>query len=305
MSWNQGYQSGLALALEGSTPGTLAQGATPVALWHNRCTVVNDKARIDSGLAGSGKLSAQKQVDGDDNVGGDLVVPLDTVNLGYLLAATFGAPAGNIYKRAENATAIPTFQLERKIGANYHLYKGMATRKIAISMQGDAIILATFTLAGQSETISASQTLTTPTAISLDRCMRRHAQMYVGAVPVLFPDSVEWSFELDCGAQDPRPVGPRVFKPGIFTPSGRVKMLFDSGAEAILAAARAGTDQAVEFRWTTTTNILSIYLDEVAFRDRTPPVDGPAGILWDAEYRGHNIDGTRTAVAFGIAAVTP
>lgn len=267
---------------------------TPVLIPFNSCDVKATKALQQAATIRNNRNPVLPFL-GNTVVGGNLVTPVDTVVIGFLLKALLGAPVTtgaeapytHTYKVAAT-TALPSFVLERgftDLGtADYQLYGGCKVNSLELATGGDnKELTANFNVVGATETTGSTPYDTSPSPAILDLLVTRFMQSDASAteggsaVSVLSDFKININNNLDASNFTIGGGGTLHSLPeGIIQVGGSITALFED--TTILAKARAATESSLSLVFTSGASSLTFTFPEVLYELTSPVITGPEGI---------------------------
>lgn len=278
--------------------------ATPVGIKmpFNTCGLRGVRNLIDDTVIRNTRNPAQPSR-GNQNVEGDIVVPVDVIGIGYWLRAMFGAPTttgtGPYTHTFKPGDLQPSLVLAKEFTdiGQYLKYNGCKVSKMAVTFGGDGELTATFTIMGAKETIGVSSYDTTPTEITLTKFSHFQATIQEGGLACAIGTEVrlEVDFDLDGDQYVIGGGGIRGDIPeGMVKPSGSITALFQDAT--LLNKAVNGTESSLKVTLTSGTNSLEIFIPELIYEQQSPGIEGPRGIRIQLPFRGYYGDSTEAAV---------
>jgi len=236
-----------------------------------------------------GNLNPVEPFDGNWSVGGQIVVPVDSIAFWYWLQLAFGTPvttgASSPYTHTYKAgNGRPSFTLEHRFTelgtAKYFQYTGCKISSMSISAGSDGELIATFDVIGAVETIASTSFDASPTTLSLARLKNSHLTLKEGGSAIANAKMVDFNINFNLDTRNYVIAGGGVLgslPDGVYSVTGNMNALFED--TALLAKAIAGTESSIELTFTgAATSILVIDFNELKYSPNSPGIDGPQGI---------------------------
>lgn len=236
--------------------------------------------------------------DGNRNVNGSIVVPVDYTAFWYWLKAMFGDPATTggsdpythkftVHDEQESLVLDKGFTDITK----YWKYNGCKINRWSMHLDAARAeeLVATFDVLGADETLGTSPLDAAPNSLTLGRLDNFEASLTEGGGAIAnvktLSFSVDFGLDPDCyviGGSGIRGDLPE----GVMAVTGNMLALFENHTLADKAAASTETSIGIEIM--TGTHGLKIYFDELQYARPKTLVEGPQGILisldWAAYY---------------------
>ena len=255
-----------------------------------------------------GNLNPVEPFDGNWSVGGQVVVPVDSLAFWYWLRLAFGNPttsgASSPYTHVYKAgTARPSFTIEHQFTElatdKFFQYTGCKISGMSISAGDDGELIATFDVVGAVETIASSSFDSTPTTLTLTRLKNTHLSLKEGGSAISNAKMVDFNinFNLDTNQYVIGGGGVLGSLPdGIMSVSGNLNALFED--TTILTKAIAGTESSLELTFTgSASSTLIIDFNEVKYTPNSPGIEGPQGISISMPFNAYyDNDASETSV---------
>jgi len=288
MAQAKGSSSRLRLGYEttfGVTPGTPATFQLP---FNPSLELAEKQALNESGTIIASRNTAQPFL-GYKSVEGSVTVPVDATAFGYWLKGLFGAPVttgtGPYTHVFSVSDSIPSMFIEKAFTdiSEYYVYNGVKANTMEISFGGDDELVAAIGLLGATGTNSSTE-VATPSSVALDRFFKFQASI-VGAtmvknVTVSMTNNLDGDqYTIDNGASRGN------IPEGMLGVSGTLDMLFEDNTK--LAAAQAGTPQALTITLTSGTDSLEFDIPELLLEPTGITIDSPLGLMQSFNYRGY------------------
>ncbi len=305
MTQARGFKAQLVAGFEssyGQTPATPTGFKLPV----NSAQVKSKQNLVDSATI-SGRRDPAQPVPGNIDVSGTVVVPVDEIGIGYWLKAMFGAPVttgsadpySHVFKAGDSQ---PSFILEQgfpDIGV-YELFNGCKVNKFALTLGGDAELVANIDVLGAKETAGTASFAASPAAIALSRFNNYQASIQEGgaSIATVTNATLNVEFGLLGDSYTLGGSGLRTSLPeGLLKITGEIKAFFEN--KALLDKALNGTESSLSLKLTNGTHSLEFLLPEIVYERNAPGIEGSKGILVELPYRafyGNNAQGSALVV---------
>lgn len=292
MTWAMGRKGRLALDFEttfGQTPAVPAAFSMPI----NKSALAGKQKLIDAATI-TGRRDPVAPVQGNTDVSGNIVVPLDARAMGYWFKAMFGTPTTtgsgpyvHVFKVGETMPSLTLEQGFSDVG-QYFLYNGCKISKAGFSFGGDTELTASLDIMGAKETLSATAFDTTLTDIVFERFSNFQASLTEGGAAIA--TCTEAKLDIDFGLNgDTYCVGGEGYRSaiaeGMLGVSGKVKAMFQNAT--LLNKAISGAKSSLKVTLTNGTNILELSVPELVYERNTPPIDGPKGVFVELSFKGY------------------
>lgn len=223
--------------------------------------------------------------DGNLDVSGSIVVPVDYTAIWYWMKAMFNDPVtsgGPTYTHTFKVPiSMPSLVLEKQFVdiTKYWKYNGCKINRMSMDIGGDQELTMTLDIVGADETLGTSAYDATPTSLSLARLDNFEASLKEGGSPIANVRSL--SFNLDFGLDPDQFViggaGIRGGLPeGIMAVSGTLTALFED--HTLAAKAEASTETSLEIDIMSGSYGVKFYFDELQLARGRAPVEGPRGV---------------------------
>ncbi|WP_405379568.1 phage tail tube protein [Phascolarctobacterium sp.] len=260
-----------------------------------------------------GNRNPVEPIKGNFDVGGDVVVPIDYIALGYWLAAAFGNPTTtdkttykeHVFKILDTQ---PSFVLEKLFPgiSQYVRTTGCKVSKLSLSVGGDGELTATISVLGQKETLADAPASASPITPVMARANNFEASLKVDGVDVAVATS--FSIDIDFGSDgDTYTIGSKGFRQaicdGLVTVSGTLEAFFKDST--FLDMADDNETVSIELTLTSGSNSLSILLPEAQFARTSPAIEGPAGVKQSLNYNAfYSENGEQSTVVVTLGNAT-
>ena len=233
-------------------------------------------------------LNPVEPFDGNTDVSGQVVVPVDSIAFWYWMRAMFGNPTtsgtgpyNHVFKVQDDRPSITIEQQFPSLDtAKYFQYTGCKITSMAISAGDDGELVATFSIVGAQETIASASFDATPTTLTMARLKNNQLAVQEGGSTHDHARLVD----LTVGT----PVDPDQFVIGgggirgdapdmTLQISGTLNTLFKN--TTLLEKAVNATESSIQMTFTAAaTSALDILLPEVKYSLNSPGVPGPKGL---------------------------
>lgn len=254
---------------------------------------LNVSRALNSAQTLTGRRDPVTPFDGNVEITGDIVVPVDTRAFGWWLKLLLGSPTTtsktvnskavytHVYKPSDNC---PSAVIQSRYGTtatHYGKFTGCKATSMRITTGGDDELTATFSIAGQDVAYSTSNYNTGAELVALNRLNNFQASLTRGEA--LLATCTQFDFTIDNGMDTSiRTLGSKGklydIVEGIMSITGTATMLFTN--LTTLNAAQNSTEIAFTIQWAISdTAKLSFNFPEVRLQFQGPTVDGPTGIL--------------------------
>ena len=248
----------------------------------------------------NGTRNPTAPVAGNNDVTGDIVVPVDVRSFPYWMKALLGAPtttgAGpytHVFK-VEDTLCQPSMVYEKFITdiPRAFKYNGVKVASMSMSLGDDGSPQATFSLVGASDGDSATAYDASPTSQTLE--IFKPALDVVlnegGSATTEFTDlSIDISANLDTDVFGIGNSGNRSALPdGVYDIGGSGTLLFDN--MTMYDKADAATESSIELVYTRGAHSLTIDFNEVEYAKTSPVVEGPEGVSLNLDWTAFDTD---------------
>ena len=275
----------------GSDPGSPALVQVPYiseSITANRAQ--NEDDSID------GRRDPKRPSQGNTDVSGNIVVPVDKNYFPYWLKAMFGAPtttgAGpytHEYK-VDNTNCQPSFLLQKDFAdiPQFFKYNGLKINSMAFAFEGDGLLQCTIDVVGASLTESGTDYDATPTTHNYQRY--RFLDLTLNEGGSASTEFTQLSFNIGSNLQtDVYPIGGggnRTALPeGKYSIGGNGRVLFDN--MNLYNKALNATESSIEVIGTSGTDSLTIDFNEVEYGLNSPQVPGNEGVFLDLDFQAY------------------
>lgn len=298
--WGVGSKTSTLIAFEtayGVTPTDAATKSIRMP-FNNNGVASSQNSTAPSTIRGN--RSPVEPILGNNDVSGDIVVPVDYTAFGYWLKAAFGDPTSAKVGETTNYKHIfkikdsqPSLTIEKAFpGINTYIKEhGCKVSKLSLSVGGDGELTATISVMGGKEEITTTSMATTPVEAVLNRAQNFQAKVKIGGT--IKGKITSFGMDIDFGLDgESYCIGGNGFREaiceGLASVSGTIEAFFDS--KEYIAMAEASTETSAEVVISTGDFALSILLPEIKFARTSPGIDGPGGIKQSLSYNAYYQD---------------
>jgi len=253
----------------------------------------------------SGTRNPVEPFDGNTDVGGNLVVPVDSLAFWYWLKAAFGTPttSGSVSPWTHEfkiGSSQPSFGIEFQYTdlatAKYDLFTGNKISSIGMEIGGDGELIANLGVIGAVEAMGAASFDSSPANPGFYRLGNFQAALTEGGSPL--GNATSFSFNIDFGLDPQRVIGGGgvlgAIPEAIVKVTGNLKTLFED--TTLLAKALASTETALKLTITRSVSaILEWEIQELQYEQKSPEIPGPGGLLVDLNFAGYYTDGSEAS----------
>lgn len=270
--------------------------ATP----HSICVPINSsqiksKQNLNNPETITGKRDPVEPSKGNIDVSGSLVVPLDTLNIGFWLKAAFGKPtttpgtAEGTYKHVfKIVDEQPSLSVQQGFPdvQKYSLFTGCKVGKLGFSFGGDGETTVNIDVMGAAEAIGTASFDAVPIDFPLRRLDNFKTSIKEGGTVSanVRTISIDFDFGLD---GDTYVIGSKGFRGAVneggLGISGNLAALFKDGD--LLDKAIQGRKSSIELESVNESESLTILLPEVIYERNSPSINGPKGIQIELPYK--------------------
>lgn len=265
-----------------------------VSLPFNTNGLSSDENMIESPTIRYGNRFPTSPSFGNINVGGDVVVPLDAINIGWWFKLGFGAPvttgAGPYLHTFTPKNSNPSWSLQGGFGDNsvFFLWDGIKMSKTTFNFAVNSPLQVTMSLLGQGETKQGTILDATPQEETIEIFQAKQILLKVNGTTVA--DAMSVSLDIDQGlAADLYTLSSNGYR--IEAPEGKLKitgsseMLFRDATYYDLAF--ANTEVSLEIIATNGTNDITITLPEVVFPRKPVNRSGYGPVSYPLEFEAY------------------
>ncbi len=245
----------------------------------------------------SGTRNPVEPFRGNKDVGGSIVVPVDSSAFWYWLQMMFGDPttagAGPYTHTFDIGNTQPSYTLESQftdlLTDVFYQYLGCKASRWSMTLGGDGELVSTIDVIGADSDPDSSSFDASPTTMTIDRLDNFEASLTEGGGAI--SNVTEVSFTVDFGLDPSNFViggsGARGAIPeGIVDVSGNIKTLFED--TSLITKAVSGTESAIIITIQEDANhSLVIEFNELQYSLKTPEISGPQGLLVDLDFQAY------------------
>lgn len=298
-----GQQSGLKTNLLMGDEATYGAGGSSGRLlaFYNANFTYDQPRDPDQDLL-DGRPDGAEPADGLIECGLSLEVPPDTLQLGWLFRAAFGAPVtasngGGLYTHLFNLSnaALPSHwfedQLDQLASARYLQYLGFKCNSLAFSVTPAGRERFTFGWMGQRMLKSNASYDASPTAVSINLLGNTLCALTEGGSSLANGASASLNVANDMDG-DTYVLGQAyrsALNEGKFAVTGSLRVLLTG--DTVLGKALAGTESSLKWTWTKATHSLTIEAKEIQYAGATSPISGPRGRALEGNWKAYFKDG--------------
>jgi len=253
----------------------------------------------------TGRRDPVEPFDGNTEVAGDVVVPVDVAAFGYWLKLLLGAPTTtgsttytHVYKVSDTT---PSGIVQCTYGTateSYGLFTGVKCSSMSMTVGGDEELTATFSLAGRDAAYSTTDYDSSASLVTLKRLNNFQAALKKDGTT--FATCTQMDFTIDNGLDTSiRTIGGQGMvydiPEGIMSVTGTMSCLFTD--TTLLAAAKASTEMSLSLEIAIdASNSLTFAFPEVQLQYQGPTVDGPTGIMAEFPFVAYYANGADDSV---------
>lgn len=294
----RGYKSTILMDFEtafGEAPATSAGVRLPV-----NTIGLNVSRNKNSAETLTGRRDPVEPFDGNVEVAGDVVVPVDTRAFGYWLKLLLGNPTTteasgkytHVFKVVDNN---PSGIVQVQYGTNpltYGLFNGVKAGSMSMTVGGDEELTASFSLVGRSANYSEDNYNANAALVTMKRLNNFQAALKKDNATLATVTQMDITIDngLDTSIRTIGGQGMVYDIPeGIMSVTGTMTQLF-TGLDA-LNAAENSTELSLEISVSVDdSNKLTLLLPEVQLQFQGPTVDGPTGIMTEYPFVAYFAD---------------
>lgn len=262
-----------------------------------------------------GGREASEPFYGNVDVSGQLAAPLCYNQVGYWLKLALGAPVTtgtNPYTHTfKIPDRLPSMIIENKLefagssNSTYHKYRGNVCGSYELSVAAGSELVQNVSITGSSFVPSATPYDATPTAVAFKRVNFKDGELYIdGVLQGCLSDSLNFSLNNNTDGEFYALGGDGyrcMVTEGVVGVSGSISTIFKN--DSFLQKAVDHTETSIEIRFTSGTDMLSYFFDDVQFALSSPEA-GPQGskvdFSWSA-YKNNAISTMRVVLTNTIA----
>ncbi len=265
-------------------------------------TTLKPAQAINAAATLTGTRNPVQPFRGNKDVGGQIVIPVDTRAMWYWLRAMFGLPvtAGSAAPYLHTFTVPdlqPSLTIEEQMGSlaapRFFRYKGCKISTAAITVGGDGELIMTLTVVGADFEIATSSFAASPTPVGLSRVHNFQAAVTEGGATLSNAPQIELNVDMGLDADTFVIGGGGVrgdINEGILSVGGSLTTLFKD--DTLLVKAIDSAESALKV--TVTGNASSIFeleMPEINYAVNGPEVQGPQGLRVTLEFQAYHDDG--------------
>ena len=263
--------------------------------------------RSNRALNRAGTLSSDRNplepFAGNLSVGGNIVVPVDSVAMAHWLIAIFGLPSTTGAGPYVHEFKIPSEQRSITLETGFadlatdkfQRFVGCKINSFAVTVGGDGELVATLGVIGKSDSMEAA-TFHAGSAVTMARVNNFQAALLEGGSSLANATEVSINIDLPIdpyyvigGAGSVGSLAEQ--KVGV---SGNIKTLFES--DALLAKALAGTESALKLTVTgSASSVFELEVQELLYERNSIAVPTAAGLLVDLNFQGYYANGSEVS----------
>lgn len=299
--WANGAKSSTLIAFESVYNTLPGDAGTKSVLLPINTNGVKCSQNITTPNTIRGNRSPVEPIKGNNDVSGDVVVPVDYTAFGYWLKALFGAPASSavsdkdgyyqhVFKIGDDT---PSFTLEKAFPgiSQYIRDNGCKASKMSISVGGDGELTSTISIMGAREAVEDASMSAQPVVAGFDRADNFEATLKVGGTDVAVATS--FSIDIDAGLDgDSYCIGNGGYRTaiceGLVNISGTMEAFFKDAS--FLKMAENDVETSMELTLAQGDLSLKFKLPEAKFAKTSPSIDGPTGIKQSLNYNAYYED---------------
>lgn len=241
--------------------------------------------------------SPAKPTQGNIDVSGSIVVPVDSIGIGYWLKSMFDDPStsgagpyDHVFTLGDNQPSLVIEQGFNDISV-YERFNGCRISTFSMELGGEGDVTASIDVMGAEETVDASTYDGSPTEITLKKFNQFQASIEEdgSTIAIVTQASIDIDFALDGDQYTLGNEGQRKDIPeGIAAITGNITALFENST--LLNKAIEGTESSLKLTLTNGSDVLSFDLPEIMYERNSPGITGPQGILIELPYRAYDQD---------------
>lgn len=304
----RGYRAQMVMGFE-QTYGEIPSSATGWTMPFNTESLVISRPKNTAATL-RGTRNPAEPFDGNTDVAGDIVVPVDAGSFGLWLKALFGQPVSAAVPDSDPATYTHTFKtgeellsfwLEERIATDAPFWKrstGVKINSMQIEVGGDQELTATINCMGSRQSNETTASVASPDDLGLNRLSNFMATLKVDGAEVA--DVVSFSLQLQNGLDgDNYTLGKGGIRgdlpEGLLSVSGSMVVLLkdDVFYRKALDAAPLAFELALK---KADGAALSFSLPESQLEVSGPTVEGPAGMRVTWNYQSYSSQATDSVV---------
>lgn len=259
-----------------------------------------------------GSLNPVEPFDGNTSVGGQIVVPVDSIAFWYWLKAVFGSPTttgtspyAHEFKAGNTRPSLTIEHQFTELGTSkYFQYTGCKVSGMSLSAGDDGELIATLDVVGAKETIASSSFDASPTTISLARLKNNQLTLTEGGSTLSNAKLVDININFNCDTSQYVIGGGGELgsiPDGVMAVSGNLNTLFED--TTLLEKATDSTESALVLTFANgASSILVINFPELKYSLNSPGIDGPQGLAVALPFNAYYDDATEATSV--VATVT-
>lgn len=255
-------------------------------------------------LTGPGTMRGHRNpaepIPGNWDVGGQLNIPLDARAMWYWLKALFGAPtttanAANWIHEFVVANTQPSITIEHQFEdlatSIYNQYLGCKIGGFGLDVGGDGELVCNIDVVGAEESPQSASFDGSATDADFLRLNNFQASIKEGGSTLAI--STQFGLKISTGLDPKYLIGGNGYRgrinEGMVEVSGNVQVLFEN--DTLLNKAINNTTSSLEVTvGTADTGKLVVSVPELKFAPKSPPIDGPQGLMVSLDYQGFYTD---------------
>ncbi len=285
----------------GTTPGTPTAYTLPVI----SSNITGTQQQINSNVIRGGRNPTAPS-NGNKSVAGQVVVPVDLINIGYWLQMALGDPtttgSGDPYTHVfKVGDSLDSWVLEQGYTDinQYQEFNGCKVNSLAFSFDATANseLTATAQVEGATEALDTSSIDATPTAQSVTPLEIGDLAIKEGGSTIGSVRSIDFTIgnNLDTGNYVVGGGGQRgAISEGLCQITGTMTALFED--QTLLSKAKDSTETSLELTLTQSTHSLKFDINELLYSYQSPGIQGPQGILQTLSFAGYYDNGAAASV---------
>lgn len=233
---------------------------------------------------------------GNNDVSGDITVPVDFTAMGFWLAAAIGIPTsqklneGKYQHTFKIGDGLPSFTMEKAFPGigQYVQEHGCKVSKISFSFGGDGELTSTVNIMGGREEILQKPMGSEIIAPNFDRGQNFQCEVKIGGEPA--GKITTLSLDIDNGLDgDTYTIGSKGYREaicdGLAKVTGTMEAFFKDATYLEMAEQSQETSMEIIMKMNDDMQ-MSILLPEIKFARTSPGIDGPAGIKQSLTFNG-------------------
>ena len=296
MSQAKGSQAQLLGAVKETTYGSDPASISAVNLPINSSAIKKTRNLITPATI-RGRRDAVQPAQGNTNVAGDVVVPVDLINIGYWLQMLLGDPTTtgtdpytHTFKVGDSIDSWVLEQGYTDIAA-YQKFNGCKANTFSMKVGGDEELVATIGILGASGTTGTSSMDSSPTTESFTRLNNFQASIKEGGSTIATCKEAEFEINnnLDPDVFVIGEGGVRGSLPeGTVNVTGRLMVMFENWT--LYNKAVNATETSLEIALTSGSYGLTFTINELLFEENAPGIETPGGIWLELPFQAYYDD---------------